>query len=471
MLYNPRETHSAKALQTLKLMGTEPDDWHLTPIKWVKETREVRGWVTCPDCHGTRWVLKDENGNLIPKPELVDLPAPPHGASDDVWRARFEEMDRRREVVNDWSRRARAQSPRADYGNCQRCIRKQRGYYLPSGQVPGLVMAEVDVGYPQWPKGTEFTSRFGGQGNCDLCNKVIMQSGRVPVNTDGPKPLGMWVGEDCAKKFLDVKIKRKADSIMEDGNVTKGSKKNPGKLCSGCDATVPDNTDYCDRCWNKVTAKKPWRKCAGCGKQTKAIVCKDCANAPPSNKPRCVQCGAHATPGSSYCWFCQPKKNPGSLEPHDLKRAISKWEEFHDLDHETVGKFRVSSMPKTVTVVGDMTWVLYASTKWTGKRENYIHDHEAGVKCGRTDSDAEGKTVKVPKWIQETKTLVFLGDCLGFAYEDDEGEEIEAATKRPYPGLYCTPDGKCLVVVENKSRVAAVIWGGWLDVEDRGIVN
>jgi hypothetical protein len=29
---------------------------------------------------------------------------------------------------------------------------------------------------------------------------------------------GMWVGEECAKKFLSVKIKRKADSIMEDGN-------------------------------------------------------------------------------------------------------------------------------------------------------------------------------------------------------------------------------------------------------------
>jgi hypothetical protein len=89
---------------------------------------------------------------------------------------------------------------------------------IPRGTVRGLVERMVMVGYPQFPAGAKFDSRFVGRDAycCQLCGKTIEKSGRVPVNTDGAAPHAMWVGEDCARKFLDVRIQRKADSVMED---------------------------------------------------------------------------------------------------------------------------------------------------------------------------------------------------------------------------------------------------------------
>lgn len=91
---------------------------------------------------------------------------------------------------------------------------------VPQGKVSGIVRTTVKVGYPQFPAGARFDSRFGGGMNCALCNKLILKSGRVPVHATGVDGVthGMFVGEDCGKKFLDVKLKRDADSIMEAGN-------------------------------------------------------------------------------------------------------------------------------------------------------------------------------------------------------------------------------------------------------------
>lgn len=72
----------------------------------------------------------------------------------------------------------------------------------------------------EFPAGVRFDSRFGDGMHCALCNKLIMKSGRVPVHATHPIRVthGMFVGEDCPKKFLDVKLKRDDDSIMETEN-------------------------------------------------------------------------------------------------------------------------------------------------------------------------------------------------------------------------------------------------------------
>lgn len=188
--------HSDKALTTIAQLGTTPDAWTLTAIDWIEEEREVLGLVRCPECDGSKWVRYAEDGTAIPVPAL--------NTSD-----RF-----------DYTNAARRESRTNGgtlYGSCRRCRGtrgRMRGY--PTGKVSGLVMALVMVGYPRWPAGTAFGSRFAGGMRCHLCGKSIHKSGRVPVNTDGASPQGMWVGEDCARKFLNVKIKRTDDSIMED---------------------------------------------------------------------------------------------------------------------------------------------------------------------------------------------------------------------------------------------------------------
>jgi hypothetical protein len=198
-------THSEKAMATLTEMGTVPSVWQLTTIKWVEEEREIMGEVTCPTCDGDRDVCRDADGKVIPPPALVSC-----GVGAD------EAAERRRQYHGEAWEQARKQG-RHSYGNCPTC-RNRKGYC--TGRVKGLVREMVMVGYPQFPAGTKFDSRFSGGCHCHLCNKQILKSWRVPVHGVGAdgRVHGMWVGEDCAKKFLAVKVKRAADSIMEDGN-------------------------------------------------------------------------------------------------------------------------------------------------------------------------------------------------------------------------------------------------------------
>jgi len=206
-------SHSEKAVETLRQMGTAPGDWHLTPIKWVKELRVVVGLVTCPACDGHRWVRLDEHGRAIPAPKVTASYADDYATYLAQSRARDEYLRLAREEEN-----ARRKFNYDALGNCQACARKKRGYRCSSGYVRGPVEMEVMVGYPQFPPGALFDSRFRGGCHCDLCNKLILKSGRVPVDGVGADGVAhaMWVGEDCARKFLNVKVKRPKDSVMED---------------------------------------------------------------------------------------------------------------------------------------------------------------------------------------------------------------------------------------------------------------
>jgi len=199
ILSSPKSSsHSAKALSTLAIMGTEPSQWGITPIDWVEEEREVRGMVRCPTCHGQKYV-RIVDGQVIPPPPINSRDSFEYG------------NEARREAAR----------TRQLHGNCPRCGKHKRGWgMIPEGKIPGMVMAKVMVGYPRFPPGTRFDSRFPGGMRCNLCNKLVMKSRRVPVHATGGDGVthGMFVGEDCARKFLDVKIKRDEDSIMEIGN-------------------------------------------------------------------------------------------------------------------------------------------------------------------------------------------------------------------------------------------------------------
>ena len=209
-------THSDKALATIYAMGTTPDDWHLTPIVWREEEREVPGEVECPLCDGTKWVRFTVASMGLPERERAVIPVP-------SWDDRKALLDYQHEAKREAHGR---QSFYANsYGNCPKCtVNKRRGKFTggglyTTGKVKGLVRAKVLVGYPQWPSGVRFDSRFGGGMHCNLCNKLILKSWRVPVDATSAlngKVHGMYVGEDCAKKFLGVKLKREEDSVMED---------------------------------------------------------------------------------------------------------------------------------------------------------------------------------------------------------------------------------------------------------------
>lgn len=157
------------------------------------------------------------------------------------------------------------------------------------------------------------------------------------------------------------------------------------------------------------------------------------------------------------------------MKPADLSKGLEKFYEFHQLEPTKTGEFhRNFKIPYTIKCAGDALWIAYASKKWSGKRANYIHDHEYGVMLYRPD---EGEyNVATPEKVRKAKTLVKLGECLGFGYKCN-GEEIEGKTKSPYPELYCTCDGSVLLVIEDKSKLIAMLWGGHLDVKSQGIVG
>lgn len=163
-----------------------------------------------------------------------------------------------------------------------------------------------------------------------------------------------------------------------------------------------------------------------------------------------------------------------------MSRAVRKYVEFHQHEPKKISVGKASfRLPEVATLVGDAVHVLYQSDKLnptTGEDEgwiDYIHEHGDGVKLYRCDRAAEAIGVErvVPAWLRNTTELTWLGRCLGFAYREPDGHEVAAHGTTPLPELYTTPNGKALVVIQGKSRVLALAWGGRLGVEARGIVH
>ena len=176
---------------------------------------------------------------------------------------------------------------------------------------------------------------------------------------------------------------------------------------------------------------------------------------------------------------CAQRLNPG--DPHNpaVAEATAGYEDFHAFSPREVGQLRGLIIPRTICLAGEAVQTLYRSDKWENKKNDYYHDHDPGVKVGRTDE--HGQMVAVPAeiagWSSDDPRdlgLYKLGDCLGFFYRDLDGEEIEAHVSRPLPELYATASRKVLLVIEvsgDAAEVQAILWGGKLCVKDVGIVG
>ena len=158
------------------------------------------------------------------------------------------------------------------------------------------------------------------------------------------------------------------------------------------------------------------------------------------------------------------------------RKAEKLFEDFHKYEAEKVGEFPDSFyIPDTAIFVGQGSCVLYRSAKFDpityakpDEPIDYIHELGDGVRIFRLDTD-EGRELTVPQYIHSVGTLVRLGKCLGFGYIDEDDDEVEATCTNC--DLYSIPSGKALLIVEKKKKVLALIWGGKLDVEPRGIVG
>lgn len=161
------------------------------------------------------------------------------------------------------------------------------------------------------------------------------------------------------------------------------------------------------------------------------------------------------------------RQNP--REPGDLHQAIEKYLEFHALDPKDMGELPRFRFPRKAYVMGKAKTTYYCSDKWSGKKVNYFHEHNAGVKVAAVDAQQGGEIIEVPDFIRSSETIILLGTCLGFDFESEDGE-IEAKVGSPRPKLYTIPSGKALLVVDN-GKLSVLMWGGGLDVRDVGITG
>ena len=163
----------------------------------------------------------------------------------------------------------------------------------------------------------------------------------------------------------------------------------------------------------------------------------------------------------------------------DVAQAVEKYREFHRYEpKEIVVGAEAFELPARVFLGGSAIHVLYRSAKVDPetlrrprKPVDYIHDHDAGVKCyfpNRADAD-DGAETEVPDRFRRVPALARLGFCLGFCFETPTGESCEVESRSPFPELYTTPDGHCLVVVQSRRTILAMMWGGALGVFARGI--
>lgn len=167
------------------------------------------------------------------------------------------------------------------------------------------------------------------------------------------------------------------------------------------------------------------------------------------------------------------RKNP----TEDTKRAaVGKYKEFWRQEPTKIGEFPASfKIPGRVHKLGRAVNVLYESKKTDpetlkkpGKPLAYIHEHDAGVHIHDLHGEMD---TEVPDFIKHAQALVCLGQCLGFAWWDEEGDEHEAEATDPLPDLWCTVDGRALLVIQSRRTVLQIVWGGGLGVEARGIVG
>lgn len=209
--------HSDKGLETLTQMKSVPTDWGLTEIKWEMRRVDEEVWVLCPLCAGAG-EIGTVKGKTVPRHEAWNT-----GASATIrtctecpklhFTRAGREYFRQNEETGIWVNTRHIVNGAASSNQ----------YSFANGLVSKVCTIEKLVGIVQWAKGTKFSSRFAykfgataGHRECHLCAKAIPSGRFIPVTAkiaDGTI-LGMWVGEDCARKFFGIKNFKKDQTVL-----------------------------------------------------------------------------------------------------------------------------------------------------------------------------------------------------------------------------------------------------------------
>lgn len=220
------DKHSEKGLATLTDMGTVPENWGLTPIKWEKKIVTIDCWVSCPVCnadgrvwvHPTHGVLSLSKANELGYAIIRESKEQPCEACP---RVTFTKVGRT--YYSQWQGEGDYMEHDRHHGAAS-----MRGvqYSFMNGLVRGTCQVKRMIGTVLWAKETIFDSRFGNSeknknysaDGCQLCAKRIPSGRFVPVNGKDAKGLihGAWVGEDCARKFFGVKAFKPEQVIVRE---------------------------------------------------------------------------------------------------------------------------------------------------------------------------------------------------------------------------------------------------------------
>lgn len=194
------------------------------------------------------------------------------------------------------------------------------------------------------------------------------------------------------------------------------------------------------------------------------------------------------------CWDSHELiRNPDT----ELESAKAKFREFHAYESENSGPFDASlKIPERISCVGESVYVCYRSDKWGDKNQDYIHhndcrclhDREAhedeNGPCGKLTcacqtfksnvkfclAGGRGESVEVPAFIRKASKLTFLGKCLEYSFLKEDDELVQTKGGKGCE-LFCVPSGKALLIIKDKKKLVAIVWGGSLAVKDVGIVG
>ncbi len=160
-----------------------------------------------------------------------------------------------------------------------------------------------------------------------------------------------------------------------------------------------------------------------------------------------------------------------STRPPGVSQATKTFEDFNEYPSKGVSKFaREIVVPERMPYPGPCRWVTYRSDKWKNGTHDYIHTIASypRVKCVMAGEDYP--TVKVPLAVRNATTLTQIGlRALGFAFEYD-GDECEAKVPAGTEWFW-SQTARALYLIANKRKLVALVWGGDLNVEPRGIVG
>lgn len=158
-------------------------------------------------------------------------------------------------------------------------------------------------------------------------------------------------------------------------------------------------------------------------------------------------------------------------DPPQFRSAKKLFEDFHSFEMRGSGRFRKEiRIPDRVPVIGPCKYVTYRSDKWNDGTHEYIHKITSFPRVKMAVIGADAPDRAVPKRVCDAVTVSLIGGALGFAAELPDGDEVEG-TFPAKTEWYWSPTGKALYAINNKTRLLAVVWGGDLEVEPRGIIG